>query len=65
MDFIIPSAIWYNAFLVHKRHLNVYLGKLGLAVGPEVFIPETLYNLKVAVHAGYHEQLLVGLRTLR
>ena len=54
-----------HVFLLHKRHFAVYLCELGLAVGPQVFVAETLGYLEVTVHAGHHEELLEGLRTLR
>jgi len=36
-----------------------------LPVGSEIFIPETLYNLEVAVHAGHHQDLFKSLWGLR
>ena len=51
--------------LLHETHFAVNLRKLGLAVGPQVFIAEAFYNLIVAIVAAHHEQLLKGLRTLR
>jgi len=54
-----------DIFLVHKGHFAVDLGEFGLPVGPEVFIPETFYNLKIAVISGNHQKLLENLRTLR
>ena len=48
-----------------ERHLDVELRELGLAVGPQVFVAETLRHLHVAVEAGHHQQLLVELRRLR
>ena len=54
-----------NILLLHKRHFAVDLRKLGLTVGPQVFVAETLYNLEIAVEARHHQQLLEGLRRLR
>ena len=51
--------------LVHEGHLTVDLGKLRLTVSAEIFIPETLDNLKVSVHPCHHQQLLQDLRRLR
>src|SRR6185369_11499472 len=50
---------------VDEGHLAVDLGELGLAVGPEVLVPEAADNLEVAVKAGDHEYLLEDLRRLR
>src|SRR5690625_2421704 len=49
---------------IHKRHLNIHLRKFRLAICTKVFIPETFYNLEIAVKSRYHKQLLVGLGTL-
>ncbi len=54
-----------NIFLLHEGHLAVYLCKLRLAVGAEVFVAKAFYNLVVAVEACYHEQLFEGLGRLR
>ena len=51
--------------LRHEGHFAVNLGKFRLAVGPEVFVPEALHELEVAVVAGHHQQLLKGLGALR
>ena len=48
-----------------KRHLDVELGELGLAVGAEVLVAVAAGDLVVALHAGDHEQLLEQLRGLR
>ena len=50
---------------VYKRHLEVYLGKFGLAVGAQVFVAEAAGYLNIAVVARYHQKLLVYLRRLR
>ena len=54
-----------NVFLRNKRHLAVNLRELRLAVGPQVFIAETLDNLVVTVKTRHHQQLLESLRRLR
>jgi len=53
-----------HVVLIDEAHLAVDLRKLGLAVGTQVLVAETLGNLEVAVDAGHHEQLLERLRTL-
>ena len=50
-----------DVLLLHKGHFAVDLGKFGLAVRPEVLVPETLDDLEVFVHAADHQQLLEGL----
>ncbi|MBA7631556.1 hypothetical protein ES703_39088 [subsurface metagenome] len=50
-----------DVLLVHERHFHVDLGEFWLAVGPQVLVPEALDDLEVAVQAGDHQQLLVGL----
>ena len=54
-----------HILLVNKRHLAIYLCELGLAVGTQIFITETLGNLEIAVEATHHQQLLQRLRALR
>src|SRR5690625_4426779 len=49
---------------IHKRHLNIPLCKFRLAICTKVLIPETFYNLEIAVKSRYHTQLLVGQGTL-
>ena len=53
-----------HVILMNERHLAVYLCKLGLTVGSEVFVTETFGYLEVAIEAAHHEQLLQCLRTL-
>src|SRR6266480_4371292 len=48
-----------------ERRFNIYLGKLRLPVGSQVFVTKTFGNLKILLHAGYHEQLFILLRCLR
>ena len=55
----------YHVVLVDEAHLAVYLGELGLAVGPQVLVAEALGYLEVTVEAAHHEQLLKRLRALR
>ena len=50
--------------VLDERHLDVELGELRLAVGPQVFIAEAAGNLEIAVEAGNHEKLLVKLGRL-
>ena len=47
-----------------ERHLNIHLRELGLAVSTKVLVPETAYDLKVAVETADHQQLLEQLRGL-
>ncbi len=51
--------------LLDEAHLDVELGELGLAVGPEVLVAVAAGDLVVALHAGHHEQLLEQLGALR
>ena len=48
-----------------KRHLDVELGELGLAVGAQVLVAEAAGDLVVALVAAHHQQLLEQLRRLR
>ncbi len=54
----------HDVLLPHEGHLHVDLGELRLAVGAQVFVPETAHDLVVAVKAGNHQQLLEKLRRL-
>ena len=47
-----------------EGHLHVDLGELGLAVGPQILIPEAPAQLIVAVQAGHHQELLEELGRL-
>ena len=47
-----------------EGRLDVELGELELAVGPEVLVPQAPGDLVVPVHAGHHEELLGQLRAL-
>ncbi len=49
----------HHVVLVDKGHLQVDLGELGLAVGPQVLVPEAAGDLHIAVKAGEHQQLLI------
>ena len=51
-------------FLVGKRHFAVYLCELWLTVSAQVFIAETLGNLKIAIESTHHQELFQGLWTL-
>ena len=48
-----------------ERHLHIELGKLGLAIGAQIFIAETLDDLEISVEPADHENLLEQLRRLR
>ena len=50
-----------NVFLLDERHLAVDLGELGLAVGAQIFVAETLDDLEITVEAADHQKLLEGL----
>src|SRR4051812_36003202 len=52
-------------FAVGERHLDVQLRQLLEPVGAQILVPEAAGDLVVALEAGDHEQLLVGLRRLR
>ncbi len=54
-----------NVLLARKRHFEVELGEFGLAVGAEIFVAETFYDLEVAIEAANHQDLLEDLRRLR
>ena len=54
----------HHILVFDERHLDVKLGKLGLAVGSQVFVAETAGDLEIAVEPGNHEELLVELRRL-
>ncbi len=47
-----------------EGRLDVELGELELAVGPQVLVAQAPGDLEVAVHARHHEQLLGDLRAL-
>ena len=53
-----------DVVLFHKTHFAVYLRKLRLPVGTQVFVSETLHYLEITVHAAHHQQLLKSLRAL-
>src|SRR5262249_45672793 len=54
-----------NVLSFDKRHLEVELREFRLPVTAQVFIAHAARNLKVAFEAGYHQELLELLRTLR
>src|SRR5260370_28946641 len=54
-----------NVLLARERHFEVELGEFGLAVGAEIFVAETFYDLEVAIEAANHQDLLEDLRRLR
>ena len=49
----------HHVILVDEGHLQVDLGELGLAIGPQILVPEAAGDLHIAVKAGQHQQLLV------
>ena len=55
----------HHVIAIHKRHFQVKLRKLWLAIRAQVFVTEAAGNLKVAFEARHHEQLLQLLRRLR
>ena len=52
----------HQLVLGHEGDLDVELGKLGLAIGAQILVPEAAGDLIIAVHTGHHEQLLEELR---
>src|SRR5262249_30204757 len=50
---------------LNERHLDVELCELRLAIGPQVLVAQAMGDLKIAIVARDHEQLLVELRRLR
>jgi len=50
--------------LVDEAELDVDLGELGLAIDAQIFVAEAAHDLKIAIEAGHHEQLLEQLRAL-
>ena len=53
-----------DVLLLYEAHLAVDLCKFRLAVGPEVFVPEALYDLEVPVVPAHHQELFKGLGRL-
>ncbi len=49
-----PFDQFDDIFPVHKGHLHIQLGELGLAVGPQVLVPEAPDHLIVPVESGDH-----------
>ncbi len=54
-----------HIFPIDKRHLEIELRKFRLAITAQILIPHAARNLKVALIAGHHKQLLELLRALR
>ena len=54
-----------DVFLDHEAHLDVDLGELRLTVQAQIFVPEAAHDLKIAIEARHHEELLEDLRRLR
>ena len=55
----------HHGLFIHECHLQVHLGKLGLSVSTQIFVPEAADNLIIAVKTGNHEELFEKLRGLR
>ena len=51
-------------FLAGKTQLQVHLGKLWLAVAPQVFVTEATNNLIITLETSSHQQLLEHLWAL-
>ena len=54
-----------NFFFTQKGGLDIDLGELGLTVGPQILVPETLGDLVITIVACNHQQLLKELGRLR
>src|SRR5580704_5465299 len=54
-----------NILLAGKRHFQIELRELRLAVGAKILVAEAAHDLKIAVHAGNHQDLFEDLRRLR
>ena len=48
-----------NIVRCNERCFDVDLGKLRLAIGPQIFIAKRFRDLKIFLHPGDHEELLV------
>ena len=57
------TTAWTSSW-VDERRLDVELGELELAVGPQVLVAQAAGDLEVAVDARHHQQLLGDLRAL-
>ena len=44
-----------RAINANVAHLHIYLRKFGLTVGSQIFVSETLGDLVISVHTGYHK----------
>src|SRR5262249_10748235 len=60
-----PFAQPHDVLLRDERGLDVDLRELRLTVDTQIFVAKASRDLKVAVEAGHHEQLLIELRRLR
>ena len=56
-----PFVDGHHVLFVYKGHLQVDLGEFGLAVGPQVLVPEATGDLHVPVITGKHQDLFVQL----
>ena len=57
-----PFSHRHDVLARDERGLDVDLGELRLSVGTKIFVAKTASDLKVAVEAGHHEELLEQLR---
>jgi len=50
-----------NALLLWKRHLQIDLSELRLAIRPQIFVAEAAHDLEIFLIAAHHQQLLENL----
>ena len=60
-----PSIPPEDVVGIHEGRFDIDLREFGLSVGPQILVPETPRNLKIAIEARRHAELLIDLRTLR
>ena len=53
-----------DLLLLRKRHLQVDLGELGLAIGSKVFVAEASHDLEILLETRHHQKLFEDLRRL-
>ena len=54
-----------NFLLIEEGGFQIHLGKLRLAIPPQILIAETFDDLIITVKSSIHQKLLGNLRTLR
>ena len=59
-----PLGQGHDVVFANEAQLQIDLGELGLAVGPQVLVAEAAHDLVVAVEPGDHQKLLEKLRRL-